>query len=77
MSGIPPDPDMQNSDRARWAATALAAFRQEVGTDEEDAVCDLIADLHHWCDRNGQDFHKEVRRGAHHYWAETQREGGW
>ncbi len=76
-SKLPPDPDGQNGDRAEWAELAILAFRKATGTDEEDAVCDLIADLQHWCDRNGYDFEAEVKRGNGHYWAETQTEGGW
>jgi len=74
---IPPDPDGQNGDRADWAGAAIEEFRGQTGTDEEDAVCDLIADLHHWADRHGMNWEDEVKRGDGHYWAETQKEGGW
>lgn len=71
---VPPDPERMNGKRSAWAATALAAFIDETGTDEEDAVCDLVADLIHWCDRHGYDFDAELDRGRSHYDAETPRE---
>ena len=37
----------------------------------EDAVSDLLADLMHWCDRFGQEFHEELRRALYHYAEET------
>lgn len=67
---LPPDPEGMNERRARWAGVALAAFMAATGTDLEDAICDLIADLRHWADRNGQDFDHEADRGARHYAAE-------
>ena len=76
-AGLPPDPDGQNDDRADWAESALVTFRDKTGTDKDDALCDLIADLLHWCDRYGYDFDNELKRGRGHYWAETQEGGGW
>ncbi len=64
---LPPDPEGMNDRRARWASLALAAFMAATRTDPEDAICDLIADLRHWADRNGQDFDREADRGARHY----------
>lgn len=68
---LPADPENMNEDRAAWAGTALDTFQEATGTDPEDAVSDLIADLHHWCDRNGIDFNRELERAAFHYDAET------
>ena len=67
----PPDPDGLNDDRAAWAGSALAAFVRTTGTDEEDAVGDLLADLMHWCDRHGHDFALARSRAEGHYAAET------
>src|SRR5579863_5577143 len=53
---LPPDPEEMNDARSDWAAAAIDAFRDETGTDLEDAVSDLLADLMHWCGRNGQSF---------------------
>lgn len=39
-----------NRDRARWAAEAVANFRARTGTDKEDAICDLLANLMHLCE---------------------------
>lgn len=68
---LPPDPEGQNDDRAEWADAAIAAFRAVTGTDLEDAVSDLIADLMHWCDRHDISFSEELYRGQYHYRCET------
>ena len=68
---LPPDPEGRNANRARHAAAALAAFQRHTGADLEDVVSDLLVDLMHWCDRNGEEFHQELRRALNHYAAET------
>jgi hypothetical protein len=68
---LPPDPDNLNDDRSAWAASALATFMQITGTDQEDAVGDLLADLMHWCDRNNYEFELALIRARGHYEAET------
>lgn len=72
---LPPDPEEKNDDRAGWAETAVQAFMAETGTDPGDAICDLIADLKHLCDRQpglyGK-FDAALRRGTYHYEEETQ-----
>lgn len=73
---LPPDPEGMNDDRAGWADTAIAAFRKATGTDEADAVSDLIADLRHWCDRKELPWEAELARGLEHYRIETSPEGG-
>lgn len=75
LNALPADPDGQNDDRATWAAAALAAFIGETGTDEDDALSDLLADLRHWADRKGKYWDAEVNRAMGHYDAETT-EGG-
>lgn len=46
-----------NFQRAHWAAIAIKAFRDEVGTDDDLAsIHDLIADLAHYCALNRLDF---------------------
>jgi len=68
---LPPDPDRMNDDRAAWADEAVAAFRLEIGTDLEDALADLLADLMHWSDRRGFSFDRELERARTHYEAKT------
>lgn len=68
---LPPDPDGMNPTRSIWAATAIAAFRNCCGTDLEDAVADLLADLMHYCDYHDLDFDNELRRAQGHYEPET------
>lgn len=48
---LPPDPDGQNDDRAKWADAAITAFRRETGSDDDTILSDLLADLMHWSDR--------------------------
>lgn len=49
-----------NADRADWAHCAVSTFCDETGLDQEEerqeSVCDLIADLGHYCDLYGLDF---------------------
>jgi hypothetical protein len=68
---LPPDPDNMNDSRGGWAGAALSTFMKETGTDQEDAITDLLADLMHWADRNGCDFHAALERARLHYEAET------
>jgi hypothetical protein len=70
-STLPPDPEGMNEQRARWAGLAVTAFQKATGTDDEDALSDLIADLMHWADRNNFDFQAALIRGRDHYEAET------
>ena len=65
------DPEGQNDDRASWASTALIAFKSETGSDDEDAMSDLLCDMMHLADREGEDFTTDLRRAAGHYVAET------
>jgi hypothetical protein len=68
------DPDDLNKERAEWAASTLGAFQDITGTDDEDAVCDLLCDLMHCCDRYGGtygNFDEGLRRARCHYEAET------
>jgi hypothetical protein len=69
---LPPDPEEMNERRADWAGKALEGFRREPGTDLEDVLSDLLADLMHWCDRNNQAFETELRRARAHYRCETE-----
>lgn len=56
-----------NDKRAAWAGIAMDAFTNEVGTDFEDSLCDLLCDLMHWADRRGFDFSAELARATTHY----------
>ena len=60
-----------NENRATWAGSAIARFMLVTGTDQEDALSDLLADLHHWADRNNYDFAAALDRARGHYSAET------
>ncbi len=63
-----------NEDRAEWARKALATFMFTTGSEREDAVCDLLADLMHYCRLNDIDFEDELRRGRVHFEEEVSEE---
>lgn len=67
----PLDPESMNRDRAEWAASCIRHFQCQTGADWDDAVCDLLCDLTHFCDREGFDFYEELVRAQRHYAAET------
>ena len=71
---LPADVDGRNDDRAQWAQAALDAFMHKTGSDREDATCDLLANLRHWCDRNGFDWGNELDRAMRHYTQETKQD---
>lgn len=56
--------------RRKFAHAAIRAFQSRTGTDDYDAVGDLVADLMHWADGNGQNALHEVSRGIRHWYAE-------
>jgi hypothetical protein len=68
---LPPDPDGLNDDRSAWAGSALATFMLVTGTEEADALGDLLADLMHWADRKGYEFQAALDCARQHYDAET------
>ena len=68
---LPADPEAMNDDRAAWAAAALAEFQRITGTEDGDALGDLLCDLMHWCDRNDCQFDAALSRAQTHYEAET------
>ena len=71
LKPLPPDLEGMNGERAEWAAAALRHFQCTTGTEWQDAVSDLLADLMHLCDREGFDFSKKLDRARMHYEAET------
>jgi hypothetical protein len=67
---LPADPEDMNDDRAQWAAVALREFQRATGTEDDDALSDLLCDLMHWCDRNDCEFEAALSRARMHYDAE-------
>jgi hypothetical protein len=63
-----------NGDRAEWAAIAVETYQGETGTDDEDAVADLLCDLMHLSDADHVKgvlaFDEALRRARFHYDAE-------
>ena len=68
---LPPDPEKMNDRRAQSAGEALKAFMLNTGTDEEDALADLLTNLRHWADRSAYDFENEQARADRNYAEET------
>ena len=73
MNNLPPDPEQQNDDRAKWAEVGLAAFQSYTNSDDEDAMSDLLCDLMHLCDRREKfpRFEVQLLRAQGNYEAET------
>ena len=75
------DADPYNVDRALWAALAVVSFasvtgqREDVQTDPETVLGDLLAGLMHWCDVQKTserriepiDFESALERARNHY----------
>jgi hypothetical protein len=49
----------------------LRQFQCVTGTDDEDALGDLLCDLMHWSDRNNYDFDLALARAQGNYEEET------
>ena len=77
-----------NDKRSQWAADALAYFANDGGEPPqpgmtakqrrgimEQNLCDLLADLGHYCDRAGIDFPETLARAGRRYDEETGDEG--
>lgn len=61
-----------NDDRAARAQEAVETYKRATGTDDEDAISDLLCGLMHLCNGRGDDFNAELNRGAGHYQAEIE-----
>ncbi len=73
--------DPRNADRALWGTLAVVSFASVTGLsgdvqiDPETVLCDLLADLMHWCDvqetnycvRGSVDFESALERARGHY----------
>ena len=73
--------DLRNADRALWGAFAVVSFAgvtgqsQDVETDPETVLGDLLGDLMHWCDDQSAsggmgesiDFESALERARNHY----------
>lgn len=80
----------RSSDRSLWAGLALVSFASVTGlggdvqSDPETVVCDLLADLMHWCDvqktndcrLESIDFESALERARDHYGKECADERG-
>jgi len=76
MKKLPADPAKENERRSQLAAIALSAFKEDEFEDCETTLCDLLADLLHWCDRHDADFDRCLARARRHYTEETTPEEG-
>lgn len=74
-NGLPANPEGMNNDRAKWAQLALDVFQVETGTEECDALSDLLCDLMHWAPRHGTNFSRMLERARRAYAEETRPDG--
>jgi hypothetical protein len=74
-SQLPPDPDRLNQARARWAAEPITKARLGAEPDSIEAVGGLLANIAHWCDRNGVNMQAAIQRAGLHYQCETSHRG--
>jgi hypothetical protein len=66
----------RSTDDVMSATKAIKVFQRCCGTNDDDAIADLICDLGHLADERGLDFLSEVRRGIGYWYAERHaREG--
>ena len=84
---VPPDPESMNNKRADWARDVLEYFEQygerphpDLTTKEQREMAkqnlsDLVADMGHYCDRNGLRMDEVIRIASYHYAEETENEG--
>jgi hypothetical protein len=81
---LPPDPDDMNRKRAEAAYDALLSFARSFGeTDDRGMLAefdgqnlsDFLADLAHYCDREGLQFMKFLSNARSNYLEETDSEG--
>ena len=56
-----------NEARACRAADVVQFYGDQHGTDPDAPCRDLLADLMHWADTYGVDFHDELRIATNHY----------
>lgn len=75
LRAVPTDGELNYEDavadnnlRAGWAALALLAHTERVGSDEmENDIADLVANLMHLCDGVGIDFDTVLNKAEYHY----------
>jgi hypothetical protein len=79
------DPEKENPKRAKWAQQVIDTHMAATGSDDCDALGDLLANLMHLCDQRtrnkrgrllknppeGWDFNKALDMAVMHYTAET------
>ena len=79
LNSLPSDPEDMNDARAEWAGDSLAYFAKKHGEEEEGCeaqnLADLLADLAHYCDRNGLSLDGCLTTAQMHYAEETDHEG--
>ncbi len=63
------------ADYRRSAKAALDVFQKNTGSDDCDAVSDLVSDLMHYASSLDQEPLEEVRRAIRHWYAETHHDG--
>jgi hypothetical protein len=78
LNALPSDPEDMNDERAYWAGETLAYFTRTYGEQEggdRQNLADLLADLAHYCDRNGLSLDGCLTTAQMHYAEETDHKG--
>jgi hypothetical protein len=75
MTNAEPTREELNAHCANSVAPLVALFRHERGTDQENAVCDMVCNLMHYAQRAGMDPVAEIERAIRHWYEETNDDG--
>lgn len=65
---------VNNEDRAEVAHRCIMYFEQQSGDDRDNSLRDLLANLMHWADEQGEDFDDALRVARMNYAAEVHEE---
>ena len=71
------DVTQTNGKRAARAHTMVERYEQLSDSKPGDVITDLLADLMHWCHREGTNFDEVLKTAQMHYLAETDGETDW
>ena len=66
--------EINNRDRAEFAASALDYFQVACPCGDDDALTDLLCDLMHWANQTSFDFDAELARAKRNYSSELSEE---
>jgi hypothetical protein len=56
-----------NDSRVEWADACIRTLMKQTGADRDTALVDLLANLMHWADSEGEQFDFALRVAKRHY----------